>query len=643
MNDFDKQIGFSGLKQRRANAVYKYLETIKIDIKKQPRADGSIVLKSAIPLEPYPYRLTERLKHWATIHPQRVFIGRKNETGKWEELCYGETFSKVKSISSALLHKNISANHPIVILSENSIEHALIMLAAMHIGIPSSSIAPAYSLRSLDFDKLKYIFQLLTPGLIFVQDGKKYEKALNAVANEIEIVTVNNPLSNFTSTDFNDLVNFSFGKKEDKEVGNAYESIQPDTVAKILFTSGSTGLPKGVINTHGNISANWQQITQTFPFMKEDGLEFIDWLPWNHTFGGNHNLGLAIFNGGSFYIDDGNPTPQGILTTVSNLKERRPTIYFNVPKGFEELISFFKKDETLRKHFFEDLKMIFYAGAGMPQHVWDEWEDLSIDTIGEKIRIGTALGSTETSPSTLFASEPGGFAGLLGVPVPGLELKLVEVEGKMEARYRGKNVFPGYWRQMELTQKAFDEEGFYCSGDALKFFDENAVNKGMVFDGRISEDFKLNTGTWVRVGNLRSQMIKAGEGLIQDVVIIGHDRDYIAAIVFVNLENAIRISGLGKESKLGELVSHKLVREKLQQVLEYLASKSTGTATLIKRAALADFSLSIEKGEITDKGTINQRMIIQQYAEWISKIYREDLDHSVLEIRENSVKNSNDL
>lgn len=617
--------------QEKNTTGFRKVNTIRVDIKKQVRADGTIILHSAIPLEKYPYRLTERLKYWANVAPEKIFIGRKNASGTWDTLSYAETFFKVKSIAQALLIKKVSPSQPLAILSENSIEHCLIGLAALHIGIPYSSVAPAYSLRSTDFDKLKHVIHLLTPGLIFVQDGKKYEKALLAISKGIEVVAVTNKPESLNVTKFEDLLQTPVTGK----VENAYDAIGPQTIAKILFTSGSTGLPKGVINTHENISTNWQQITQTFPFVKEEGLEFIDWLPWNHTFGGNHNFGLAIYNGGALYIDEGNPTAQGIAITVSNLKERKPTVYFNVPKGFEDLIPYFQKDEQLRSQFFSNLKMLFYAAAAMPQHVWDAWEKFAVETIGKKIMMGTGLGSTETCPTTLLGSEPGGFAGLIGVPVPGLELKLVSVGDKSEARYRGKNVFPGYWRQPELTAEVFDEEGFYCSGDALKFADEADPNKGMIFDGRISEDFKLNTGTWVRVGNLRSQLIAAGQGLIEEVVITGHDHEFIGAIVFPGLDYCKRMTGMDKEATLKEIIEHKQITEKLQHVLNDLAIKSKGSASLIKRAVFADFILNTGKGEITDKGSINQKAVIQHHPELVRKIYSHDYDSSIIEIKMN--------
>ncbi len=625
------------LASEKYTADYRKADTIKIDIKKELRPDGTILLRSAVGVEPHPYRMTERLKHWAAVTPQRIFIGRRNEAGEWDVLTYSETMSKVETIAQSLLQRNVSAEHPIAILSENSIEHGLIALAALHIGVPYSAITPAYSLRSTDFEKLRHVINLLTPGLIFVQDAKKYETALLAVAKGVEVVSVNDH-SSFQVTLFEDLVSSPSAHSGNREVDEAFQAIQPGTVAKILFTSGSTGIPKGVINTHENISTNWQQITQTFPFLKDEGLEFIDWLPWNHTFGGNHNFGLTVYNGGSLYIDDGNPTPQGILTTVANLKERKPMVYFNVPKGFEELLLYFKNDKELCRQFFSNLHMLFYAGAGMPQHLWDAWEQLAVETIGEKILIATGLGCTETCPSALFASEPGGFAGLLGVPVPGLELKLVPTEGKIEARYRGKNVFPGYWRQPELTEKVFDEEGFYCTGDALRFVDDTNANKGMLFDGRFAEDFKLDTGTWVRAGMLRSQIIAAGKGFIQDAVITGHDNRFIGAIIFPDLKYCNELIAEHDNASTAAIINHVVVKKSLQKLLNELAEKSTGSSTLVKRAVLADFVLSIDKGEITDKGTINQKRVIENYPEIMGLLYANPPGEVIIEAELDFIK-----
>ncbi len=612
------------------------LKTIKIDIQKSVNTEGVIVLKSTVPLKTRPHRITQRLIHWAKKTPDKVFLGQRSPSGAggWRTITYKETYEKVKRIAHYLLQTNVSPERPIAILSENSIEHGLIALAALHIGVPYSPIAPAYSLKSTDFDKLKHTINLLTPALIFVQNGEQYTKALAAVAPDIQVVAVNDPLSNHTP--FSELT--SQPSEILEAVGNivvniAFKKIQPETIAKILFTSGSTGLPKGVINTHGNITTNWQQITQTFPFMANGGLNFIDWLPWNHVFGGNHNFGLTLFNGGSLYIDEGNPTPKGIHKTIENLREIAPTMYCNVPKGFEDLIPFLKADKALRETFFSQLKLFFYAGAGMPQHVWDALEQLAYETTGKRILISSGLGMTETSPSSMFNSHFGSFSGMLGVPVAGMELKLVPNGGKMEARFRAPNVMPGYWRNPEATAKAFDKEGYYCTGDALKFVDENDPNKGMIFDGRIAEDFKLDTGTWVSVGVLKAKLITTGKGLIQDAVITGHDRSFLGAIIFPELNYCKKLAGLGDDADLKTVVNTPSVLAALQTVLNDFAKQTTGSSTLIKRALFADFALSIDKGELTDKGSINQRQILANRAAYVEMIYAKDLNLNVLEVQ----------
>lgn len=588
---------------------------VPVDMVKVEYPDGSIMVRSTVPLEDGPYRMTERLEHWATQQPDRVFIAQKDASGHWQKLNYRDAYQQVLGLAQFLLTTNVSTEKPLAILAENCIEHALLAIAALHIGVPYSVINPAYALRASDFVKLRHVIEILTPGLVLVQNGQEYAQALEATCPEIEVVAVEVPLDNHLA--FADLLKTIPGEG----INQAFQQITPDTVAKILFTSGSTGLPKGVINTHGNITSNWRQISQTFPFFKNGGLELIDWLPWSHTFGGNHNLGLTLFNGGSLYIDGGNPTPSGIKTTIANLREIAPTVYFNVPKGFEELVHYLKADAALCQFFFSRLQLLFYAGAGMPQHVWDALEELAYQTTGKRLLISTGLGMTEASPSCLFNIHYGSFSGMLGTPVPGLELKLVPTSGKLEARFRAPNVAPGYWRNPEATAKAFDEDGFYCTGDALKFVDPDLPNDGLIFDGRISEDFKLDTGTWVSVGVLRAKFITAAQGLIQDVVITGLNRPFVGAIVFPELNHCLRLAGLDDSAPLVRIVNHPQVLAALQTVLNDFAKQGTGSSTWIKRAVFADFHLSMEKGEITDKGSINQGKVLSNYSDWVDQLY----------------------
>ena len=584
--------------------------------KKTVLEDGSILLELEQPLFNYPEKITEKLKYWAKNTPHKTFISQKNKTGVWQNLTYAETLEKVENIAQFLLNQDFKAGETIVILSENSLEHALLALAAMYVGIPYSPISQAYSLMSNDFGKLKHCLELMTPKLIFAQDGKTYEKALNlskSMYPNAKIVTVENNLE----TDFSELIN----TKSSFAVDDAFEMVKSNDVAKILFTSGSTGSPKGVINTHKMWCANLQQITQMFPFMESEPPIFIDWLPWNHTFGGNHNFGLALYNGGTLYLDEGKPTSKDIENTIQNLREISPTIYFNVPKGFEMLIPYLEKEPILRNNFFKKLHFIFYAGASLAQPIWNRLEELSIETTGKKIPIITGLGCTESGPSAMFANWEGSFSGLLGVPVAGMQLKLVQDGDKMEARYKAPNVTIGYWRDKKATQNAFDEEGYYKTGDAVKFIDENDPNKGLVFDGRIAEDFKLSTGTWVNVGILKAKVIAEGSPIVQDVVIAGLDKEFVSAILFLNVDACRKLTNHSVEISHQEVYQHQEIQNFVIELLENLGRKATGSANRVVKAIIAHEPPSIDLGEITDKGSLNQRAILKYRAELVASMY----------------------
>lgn len=583
--------------------------------KKSVQDDGSILLKLEQNLEEFPEKITEKLIYWAETKPDKIFISKRSiENNEWESLTYKETYNKVKSIAQYLLNLNFSSGETIVILSENTLEHALLVLAALHIGIPYTPISPPYSLVSNDFGKLKHCLELMTPKFVFAQNANIYRNALNLSKElfpDIKIVTVEGKYD----IDFTDLLN----TETSFQVDEVNSKVNGETVAKVLFTSGSTGLPKGVINTQRMWCANLQQITQVFPFMKSEPPVFIDWLPWNHTFGGNHNFGLTLYNGGSLYIDEGKPTPKGIEITVENLREISPTAYFNVPKGFEMLIPYLENEPELRNNFFKNLNILFYAGASLAQPVWNRLEELAVETIGVKVPIITGLGCTEAGPSAMFANWGGSFSGLLGVPVAGMEVKLVADGDKMEARYKAPNITKGYWRDEKATTNSFDEEGYYKTGDAVKFVDENEPSKGLLFDGRIAEDFKLSTGTWVNVGVLKAKLISEGSPIVQDVVIAGLDKEYIGAILFLNADACRNLIGENLENK--EAFLHDKVHIYIGEMLESFNAKSTGSSTRIERIIIAIEPPSIDLGEITDKGSLNQRAILKHRADLVEKLY----------------------
>lgn len=503
------------------------------DVTLERKPDGTLYLRSPHPLERYPDKLTQRLEHWANAAPDRVFLAQRARDGSWRKVTYADALSQVRSIAQALLERKLSPERPIAILSGNDIEHALLGLAAMMVGVPYAPISVPYSLMSGDFGKLKSIIEVLTPGLVFAADGKLFGRAIDhAVPLGIEIVTTANPLGSRPTSSFAELLM----TEPTAAVGAAHAKVGPDTVAKILFTSGSTGYPKGVTNTQRMLCSNQAMARAGLCFVGDEPPVVVDWLPWNHTFGSNHNFNMVLDNGGSLYIDEGKPLPGAIAATARNLKEIAPTIYFNVPKGFEALLPHLREDAELRKNFFSRLKVLFYAGAGLQQFVWDELQEMSVATCGERVIFISSIGSTETSPLAVACNWDYPRPGNIGVPAPGVELKLVPNEGKLECRLKGPNITPGYWRRPDLTKDAFDDEGYYKIGDALKFVDPNDPSQGLLFDGRLAEDFKLLSGTWVSAGALRAQFVDHCAPLVRDAVIAGADRDDLTVLVFPDVE-----------------------------------------------------------------------------------------------------------
>ena len=581
------------------------------------RDDGTIYLRPKIALGDYPVRLTDRLHHWAALEPNRIFMAER-AAGGWRQITYAQLLDSSRRIASALLARNLSAERPIVILSGNSIDHALVAFGALYAGIPFCPVSPAYSLVSRDYGKLGFLMKLLTPGLVFAEDANRFADALRGnIPRETEIVVSYGTVPGRDVTMLGDLR----ASPEHARLDAAHDAIGPDTIAKFLLTSGSTGNPKAVINTQRMICANQVMLRETLAFLKDEPPVIVDWLPWNHTFGGNHNIGLTLFNGGSMYLDEGKPMPGGIEETVRNLREISPTVYFNVPKGYESLLPYLRDDASLRGKFFHRLHAMFFSGAALSPYVWNSLDELAVQETGFRVPMLTGLGATETAPFFMSVRPATSRSGHVGLPVSGNDAKLIPNNGKLEVRAKGPNVTPGYWRQPELTAAAFDEEGFYKFGDALKPVDPDDFSAGFDFDGRIAEDFKLASGTWVSVGPLRARFVAACAPMVRDVVIAGINRDEVSALVILDLDGCRLVNPALPPDDLSAAASDPVIRQALRERLVKFLATSTGSSTRITRAVLIATPLSIDRGEVTDKGSINQRAVLDHRAGLIDELY----------------------
>jgi feruloyl-CoA synthase len=591
------------------------------------KADGTTYLRPVRALPEYPVRITDRLLHWSNATPDRVFMAERNADGAWRKITYAELLTVSRHIASALLARGLSAERPLVILSGNSIDHALMAFGALYAGVPYCSVSAAYSLVSRDYGKLAHVMNLLTPGLVFADDAGKFADALVAnVPPGTEIAAAFGHMQGRDVTLLADLMATPLYPDLDA----THERIGSDAIAKFLLTSGSTGNPKAVINTQRMICANQVMIRETMSFLKDEPPVIVDWLPWNHTFGGNHNIGLTLYNGGSMYLDAGKPVPGGIEETVRNLREISPTVYFNVPKGYESLLPYLRDDTALRDKFFGKLHAMFFSGAALAPHIWNGLDELSVQATGARVPMLTGLGATETAPFFMSVNPRTSRSGHVGLPVPGNEAKLVPNNGKFEVRAKGPNVTTGYWRQPEMTKAAFDEEGFYKLGDALKPAAAGDWHAGFDFDGRIAEDFKLASGTWVSVGPLRARFIAACAPLARDVVIAGINRDEIAALVVLDLDGCRLVNPSLPSNDIAACARDGQVRDVFRQKFAAFQSSSTGSSTRVTRALLLDTPLSIDRGEVTDKGSINQRAVLEQRSALVETLYESQPSSDVI-------------
>jgi feruloyl-CoA synthase len=536
-------------------------------------------------------------------------------TGAWRKVTYSQMLSRIRRVAAGLLTHDLSRERPIAILSGNSIEHLTLSLAAMWAGIPCCPVSPAYSQVSGDLAKFRYVMDLLTPGLVAAFDAPRFSRALSLVPAQAQIV-------GDAPIDGRPVITLESLERDDaRTVDAAHLATDADTIVRFLLTSGSTGQPKAVITTNRMCCSNAAMLRQSMPFTAGEPPVLVDWLPWNHTFGGSHNIGLVLANGGSLYIDDGRPTPSGIAETLRNLREISPTVYFNVPKGFEMLAPQLREDAQLRKTFYRTLRAYFFAGASLAQHTWDELDAASVEELGFKVPMLSGLGATETGPSVTFTTPAMGRSGVIGLPAAGTVVKLAPVDEKLELRVRGPCVTPGYWRQPELTAQAFDSEGYYRLGDAVKLIDPAYPDRGLLFDGRIGEDFKLASGTWVSVGPLRAQLIGVLAPIAQDVVIAGLDAEFISVLVIPDVDACAALLGAARTITRAELANQSSLLAWIGERLAAHARAHPASSRCVRRARILPIAPSLDRGEITDKGSINQRAVLRHHADLVAELY----------------------
>jgi feruloyl-CoA synthase len=608
---------------------FRRIDWMKRDISVERRDDGIIVIRSNVPLGDYERHLGRFLDDWAKETPDNVWLAqRAGPDRQWRKVTFAQARAIVDSLTQAILDLGLTPERPVAILSGNSIEHALMTFAAMQAGVPAAPISQAYSLMSDDHLKLKTIFAHIHPGLVFVQDGPAFDRALAALdLKDATIVHVTRPPATRASRAFADLA----ATPVTPAVAKAEAALTSDTIGKLLFTSGSTGMPKAVINTQRMMCANVQMIRQGRPRHDHSRQPvYLDWMPWNHTMGGNAMFNVALAEGGALYIDEGRPQPGAFDETIRNLREISPTYYANVPAGYAMLAAALEQDEALARNFFRDLGVMAYGGARLPDDLHDRMQALAIKTTGERIVFFTGWGSTETAPVATAPYWNTERVGYIGLPYAGVELKMLPVGGKYELRIRGVNVMPGYYKQPELTAAAFDEEGFYKIGDAGTFADPDNPEAGLVFSGRVVEDFKLTTGTFVHVGALRVEAIAAASPVVQDALVAGQDREFIGLLAWPNLEACRRLIGKS-DASLADVCAAPAVRERLREGLRAMAQAAHGASSMrVARAMLMSEPPSIDGNELTDKGYINQRAGLERRAALVDRLYAAAPDADVI-------------
>ncbi|MCG6901138.1 MAG: feruloyl-CoA synthase [Rhodobacter sp.] len=588
------------------------------DLAWETRDDGSMLIWQTGKLPDYPDRLSDRIVHWARATPDTTWMAERADDGGWTRVSYGELLGHIKAIGQGLLTLGLGVERPLVILSGNSVAHALMALGAQYAGIPSSAVAPAYALVPQGFEKLHAVRAQITPGAVFAEDTGAFAPALHAVFADLPVIGCKGP---GITHDWQTLL----ATPDTQAAERANAATGPDTVAKFLFTSGTTGAPKAVIQTQRMLCSNMAMAADCFAYFADEPPVFLDWPPWNHVASGNKVFNMTLYNGGTFYIDAGKPTPGLIGETIRNLREISPTWYFNVPAGFEMLIEAMKADAALAENFFRDLKLMMYAGAVMAAHTWQDLQKLAQDTTGSQVFLTNGFGSTETAPFALFNTDPAAAPGNIGVPAKGIVLKLVPNGGKWEARLKGPSITPGYWRDPDLSAQAFDDEGYYKLGDAFRFAEDGNPAKGFFFDGRLAENFKMSTGTWVGVGALRAAVTNALQGTARDVVVVGEGRAELGGLLVPFRPALTRLVPDGDALSDADLCAHPAVRDHVAGLLAAYNATAGGASLRLPRVMFLTDPLDLDRGEVTDKGSVNQRAVLANRADLAEALYGDDL------------------
>jgi feruloyl-CoA synthase len=606
-------VKLSEIEHKNMTSIFSKPQVVRVD-----HAGSGFCIHSTVPLGDYPERIVQYLLHWAAKDPGRAFIAERNENGEWIAVSYGDMFERCRRVGQFLIDAGCSVERPVAVLSENSIAHATIALAAMYAGIPVVPISSAYSSIPEAFDRLVHCLSLVTPGAVFVEDGEKYGKVLSRLSQEYGLRIAARKRTG-TMIDLEEAAS-----KKAHSVDAAFLATGLDTVAKIIFTSGSTGTPKGVINTNRMLSANQQQLAQIYPFLETRPPRLLDWLPWSHTFGGNEVFFMTMRHGGTMYIDEGKPTPALFRQTLRNLQDIQPTVYFNVPRGYDLLSVEMERDEQLRNKFFGDLDMLFYSGSALPQAIWERLEQLSETVRGHRVPIVTAWGTTETAPLATGVHFTSRRADNIGVPVSGCEIKFTPAAGRYELRVKGPNVTPGYWRDAERTAEIFDEEDYYKTNDAGYLMDPEDPSKGIIFDGRVGEDFKLSTGTWISVGKIRVAAVNALLSVAQDIVVLGQDWDYIGLLIFIDHAGCRSLTGQDLEVDANGLLCDKKIVNHVRTVLSAFNANHPGSSMQVRRVLLMTEPPSFEGHEITEKGYVNQRAVAMRRKHLVEMLRSDD-------------------